>query len=698
MHRLRFSLCVSRGFTALGLRSRPASTRSISTILKSERHRPVLSIRDLEIDLPRTHRSFHSASAVIENDTIYALSTAPGRAAIAVIRVSGPACLSIYKELCPGRTLPKPRVATLRKLRSPEDPDRILDTGALLLYFPAPNTVTGEDVLELHVHGGPAIVRSVLEAVSQAPMGGIALVRPAEAGEFTKRAFYNNRIDLAEVEALGEALAAETEQQRRLAISSAESGLTQRYEEWRSMLLYARGELEALIDFSEDQHFDESPHEFMTSVSRQVLDLKKNIELHILNAGRGELLRSGINVALLGPPNAGKSSLLNRIVGREAAIVSAEEGTTRDIVDVGIDMQGWLVRLGDMAGLRVGLRSQDEIEDSIESTGEKNHSVVGEIEREGIRRARVRALQSDLIIVLISLRLNSNGSVELCLNDELISAVRECRDAGKNMIFALNKIDLLHAQSKDSMVSISRLLSQLIETFPETSPNDVFCLSCKDADSSKPDEPDSGGLQTFVNGLTKKFSAMTSAAIGMADDGSLATLSVAEAQSYWSASLSVTHRQSQFLKECQEHLSHFLEIGSSNLSPAELGQNIAMKIATNPGSSTGRSSTGFFDTGNPDDRGAPQAQHTYHIDNHEDIVGEIEVSHLDSSARGSSPAGHTSVTQALTESTFDPEIDIVTAAEHLRNAADCLARLTGRGDGVSSGADVEDVLGVVFEK
>lgn len=594
----------------------------------------------------------------------------------------------MYKELCPGRAPPKPRTATLRKLKSPEDADRILDTGALILYFPAPATVTGEDVLELHIHGGPAIVRSVLAAIPQVSRDGQFYIRPAEAGEFTKRAFYNDRIDLAEVEALGEALVAETEQQRRLAISGAESGLTQRYEEWRSMLLYARGELEALIDFSEDQHFDESPAEFMKSVSQQILDLKRKLELHVSNASRGELLRSGINVALLGAPNAGKSSLLNRIVGREAAIVSAEEGTTRDIVDVSIDMQGWLVRLGDMAGVRVGLKNKSAKSDQ---TSSLDTSIVGEIEREGIRRARERALQSDLVIVLISLQATSHGSVGLSLNDELIDAVKECHEAGKNMVFALNKIDLLHTQSSGAMVTISRLLSRLIEAFPDISPNDVFCLSCKEADFPKPDEPDSGGLQTFVHGLTKKFASMTAAAIGVMDHHGAESLSMMEAQNYWAASLNVTHRQSEFLKRCLEHLDQFLEVGMISGPLPSLDDSMVVSSVKRPNTASDRHNTGFFDTDSINGQDSVNHDHNYHIDNHEDIVGEIEVIHLDSTLERASTA-----TPGIAAD--DPEIDIVTAAEHLRSAADCLSMLTGRGDSVSSGADVEDVLGVVFEK
>lgn len=184
----------------------------------------------------------------------------------------------------------------------------------------------------------------------------------------------NDRLGLPQIEALGDTLSADTEQQRRLAVRGASDALLKRYEHWRQTLLYARGELEALIDFSEDQHFDESTEQLVTSVAGQVRDLAVQIGFHVQNASKGELLRSGIRVALLGAPNAGKSSLLNRVVGKEAAIVSTEEGTTRDIVDVGVDLGGWYCKLGDMAGIRA------EVGGSVEL-------VIGAVEKEGIRRA-----------------------------------------------------------------------------------------------------------------------------------------------------------------------------------------------------------------------------------------------------------------------------------------------------------------------
>jgi len=557
-------------------------------------------------------------------DTIYALSTAPGRAAIAVIRVSGPACLDIYGGLCPNRPFPHPRIATLRRLYDPVSCEGsvagVLDTGALVLYFPTPNTVTGEDILELHVHGGPATVRSVLEAIPRCTNSRTrrrnseySTIRHAEPGEFTKRAFYNGRLDLTQAEALGDTLAAETEQQRRLAVSGAGSGLAKRYEEWRTMLLYARGELEALIDFSEDQHFDESPVEFMASVSKQVAALRKQITVHVKNASRGELLRSGISIALLGAPNAGKSSLLNHIVGREAAIVSAEEGTTRDIVDVTVDIKGWLCRLGDMAGLRNSLSPAD-------ATG--SSSGIGLIEREGIRRARERALQSDVVIVLLGLSKSETGHPVLSINSEVVEATQECLSAGKTVLVALNKIDLLHDQSPNSMASFT---SQVQSAFPAIGAEDMFLLSCKDAATDTSDASDPGGIQTFLLGLASTFQRLTTAIAG----ADMAGMSTSQAQSYWTASLSITHRQSGYLQQCLLHLEDFLS-----------------------------------QSGTP----ATSAISTHHIDNHDDLVGEV----LDP----------------------DAEVDIVTAAEHLRFAADCLAKITGKGES----GDVEDVLGVVFEK
>ncbi|KAJ5127562.1 hypothetical protein N7448_008341 [Penicillium atrosanguineum] len=524
------------------------------------------------------------------DSTIYALSTAPGRAAIAVVRVSGPACVSIYKALCPKYPLPKPRFAALRTLydpAKPASPNSVLDAGALVLYFPGPKTVTGEDVLELHIHGGPAIVKAVLAGIASINHPD-TVVRYAEPGEFTRRAFMNDRLGLPQIEALGDTLSADTEQQRRLAVRGASDALLKRYELWRQQLLYARGELEALIDFSEDQHFDESTEELVSSVAGQVRDLQVQIGFHIQNASRGELLRNGIKVALLGAPNAGKSSLLNRIVGKEAAIVSTEEGTTRDIVDVGIDLGGWFCKLGDMAGIRA-------------EAGMKPGSIVGAVEKEGIRRARARALESDVVVVVVSLEETTQG-VRLFVEPEVLDAVNECVKADKCLVIAINKCDKLSSERHE----LPALTDSIRDVFPAVPRERVFAISCNGAQrGSLSSETDPGHLQAFLRGLISTFEHIASP-LGMDGEGQYDT-------SYWEDSLGVTHRQSSNLQKCLDHLDDFL----SQSTPSE------SEFAS-----------------------------------------------------------------------IDGEIDIVTAAEHLRFAADMLAKITGKGES----GDVEDVLGVVFEK
>ena len=607
---MRLSLCVLKRSACVNRTARLTDQGGtfLGSSIQLSRTRTLSTARDIRI---------RRKDAAPVADTIYALSSAPGRAAIAVIRVTGPACLDVYGGLCPRAPFPIPRVATLRKLFDPviasEQNARVLENSALVLYFPSPRTVTGEDVLELHVHGGPAIVKSILDAIpntassrTRKRSGEYSLIRPAEAGEFTKRAFYNGRLDLTQAEALGDLLTAETEQQRRLAIGGDGNSLAKRYEQWRTMLLYARGEMEALIDFSEDQHFDESPFQLVASISRQVEALKDQIDMHLQNASKGELMRHGISIALLGAPNTGKSSLLNRIVGREAAIVSAEEGTTRDVIDVTVDIGGWLTRLGDLAGLR-----------------SKNQSI-GLVEMEGIRRAKTRALESDVVIALFSIETNMNTETDLKVSQEVVEAVKECMDQGKRVIFAINKIDLL------PQTSAAFALQQLKEQFPLVPAHRFVCTSCKEVAESTMNRSnkDPGNIQLLLRALTATFEEMTEASKLEADT----TLSGQQMQDYWAATLSITNRQSEYLRQCKDHLDDFLSKASG--SPLSVSS----------------------------DQLSPSR---HYVDNHDDLVGS------------------------------EHEVDIVALAEDLRFAADCLARITGRGEGTG---DVEDVLGVVFEK
>ncbi|KAF2218767.1 small GTP-binding protein [Elsinoe ampelina] len=547
--------------------------------------------------------------------TIYALSTAPGRAGIAVIRISGPGARLVYHGLSPGKTVPKPRYAAIRTLYEPHvapSQQTMLDSNALILFFPGPHSVTGEDVLELHVHGGPAIVKAVLSAIPKCS-GKTGSIRYAEAGEFSRRAFFNDRMDLTQVEALGDSLSAVTEQQRRLSVRGTVSNLTRRYESWRQLLLSARGELEALIDFSEDQHFDESPAELIGNVAQQVLELQKTLEAHTRNAVRGELLRNGISISLLGAPNAGKSSLLNRIVGREAAIVSHEAGTTRDVVEVSVDIGGYLCRFGDTAGLRRALNLPTE------DNGRHKSQDIGIVEQEGIRRAKARAAESDLVIVALSFEPDSS-SPALKLDEEVLDTARTLVGQGHNILVVVNKIDQKPPDLPDSEIT-----GGIQAAIPGLRSEDIHMLSCRPNTTLQPTtaSPDAG-IPSFLSGLVTTFHAMTRAvtASDTADTSDADT-------SIWQESLGATERQRLLLEECNEHLGLFLDIGRHAVS------------------------------------GSGHCNESRMRQDMEHIQGES-----------------------------DGELDFVLAAEHLRNAAGCLARITGKGEQ----GDVEEVLGVVFER
>ena len=303
-------------------------------------------------------------SAAGERPTIFALSSAAGRAAIAVVRVSGPRASESIRALC-GREPPKPRFAGLRRIAS--EGERVDD--ALVLWFPAPATETGEDMAEFHLHGGRAVTAAALQALASVPG-----LRPAGPGEFTRQAFENGKLDLTQAEAIADLVEAETAAQRRQALRQLDGAFGRQCEAWRGELLAALARAEAMIDFPDE----DLPTGIIERVRHQILGLQKEITL-LLDNRRGESLREGFSIAILGAPNAGKSSLLNFLSRREAAIVSAQAGTTRDVIEVHLDLAGYPVILADTAGLR---DSDDEIE------------------AEGVRRARARAAAADLKLVL----------------------------------------------------------------------------------------------------------------------------------------------------------------------------------------------------------------------------------------------------------------------------------------------------------
>jgi tRNA modification GTPase len=301
-------------------------------------------------------------------ETLFAPASAPGRAAIAVWRLSGPDVAEGLRLLI-GGALPSPRRAAVRTVKDP-------DTGgpidqAVVLWFPGPASFTGEDAAEIHTHGG----RAVAEAVAAA-LGRLPGFRMAEPGEFSRRAFLNGKLDLTEAEAIADLAAAETEAQRSQALAQAGGALAALYDGWRAALISLRAHLEADIEFP-----DEDIGDPVAQLSGQLESLRAEIVAHLADARRGERLRDGLTVAVVGAPNAGKSSLVNALARREVAIVSPEAGTTRDMIEVHLDLGGYPVILVDTAGLR---------------------DAGGAVEAEGIARARRRAEAADLVLALFA--------------------------------------------------------------------------------------------------------------------------------------------------------------------------------------------------------------------------------------------------------------------------------------------------------
>jgi tRNA modification GTPase len=305
-----------------------------------------------------------------KEETVFAPATAAGRAGIAVVRLSGPGVREAIATL--GVAVPPPRVAR-RAVFHVKKSGEVIDDG-LVLFFPGPRSYTGEDLAEFHVHGSRAVLAAMLDALAAMP--GLCL---AEPGEFTRRAFLNGKLDLAAAEGVADLVAAETAAQRRQALRQLGGELGRVTEEWRTRLLRSLAQLEAAIDFPEEG----LPVELETAVRDDVSLLAGEIERNLADSHRGEILRDGLSVAIIGPPNVGKSSLLNALARREAAIVSATAGTTRDIIELHLDLGGWPLVLADTAGIR---------------------ETVDEIEAEGVRRARARANAADLKLIVIDAR------------------------------------------------------------------------------------------------------------------------------------------------------------------------------------------------------------------------------------------------------------------------------------------------------
>jgi tRNA modification GTPase len=349
--------------------------------------------------------------------SIFALSTAAGRSGVAVIRLSGPAVRDALARMV--KSPPKPRYAAFRTIRHPVTGEAL--DGALVIWFEASSSETGEDVAEFQVHGSRAVIAAVLAA-----LGEIAGCRLAEPGEFVRRAFENGKVDLAQVEGLADLVDAETEAQRRQALAQSSGVLSRLYDGWRTRLIEIAALTEAAIDFSDEG--DVSASSF-AEARKRASDLAAEIAAHLDDGHRGEIVREGYRVALLGAPNAGKSSLLNALARRDAAIVSAEAGTTRDVIEVRLDLDGLPVIVSDTAGIR---------------------EAMSDVEREGIRRSLAAARDADLVVWLMA---PGDSTQPLGISRETSLAIRSKADLASDSKFDGLAVSALTGEGLDRLVA-----------------------------------------------------------------------------------------------------------------------------------------------------------------------------------------------------------------------------------------------------
>jgi len=360
--------------------------------------------------------------------TIYALSSAAGRAGVAVIRVSGPQAGEALHQLA--GSLPEPRCASLRTLKNPRTQD-IVDCG-IVLWFPGPESFTGEDSAEFHIHGGRAVIHGILSALGEVPG-----MRPAAPGEFARRAFENGKLDLTAVEGLADLIDAETEAQRAQALRQAGGVLASRYDGWRQAIVSALAEIEAHLDFSDEADVLQFGSD---TAPARIAALEGEIRAHLDDEHRGEILRDGLRVAIAGPVNAGKSSLLNALARRDAAIVSDTPGTTRDVVEVRLDLDGYPVIVSDTAGIR-------DTEEPVEV--------------EGIRRALARAMDAHIIIWLVDAgRADPTPPPETVPGDKTLVVANKADLLGAHAVLPFQVDQLISAETQ---AGLSELINRLAD-------------------------------------------------------------------------------------------------------------------------------------------------------------------------------------------------------------------------------------------
>ena len=328
--------------------------------------------------------------------TIYALSSGLGVSGIAVIRISGPEAKKVISRLTKG-PFPEPRIATLKKVNN-INKTGMIDEG-IILWFPGPKSYTGEDMAEIHVHGSKAVIQSLLKSISQ-----IKNCRMAEPGEFTKLAFQNGKINLLKAESIGDLISSETEIQMKQALKIIAGNNLKKFEHWRNELLKILSHIEAKIDFPDE----DLPENILKNIKDTSLKITNEIEKNLNDKKVGEIIREGFKIAIIGPPNVGKSSLLNYLSNREVAIVSEIAGTTRDVIETHLNIGGYPVIISDTAGIR---ESEDEIE------------------RKGIKLSLKKAEEADLKIIILDQKTQKNSHF-----------LRDLAD-GKSLL-VINKIDL----------------------------------------------------------------------------------------------------------------------------------------------------------------------------------------------------------------------------------------------------------------
>lgn len=362
---------------------------------------------------------------------------------------------------------------------------------AVVLYFEGPKSYTGEDILELQLHGGNAIVKSVLNALMKlhSPDHGI-WIRYAEPGEFSRRAFQNGVLDLTQVEGIRDAIDAETETQRKASMTSASGRTKLLYDEWRQQIVDTMALLTALIDFSEDSDITSAAELFRQSHAK-VEKLLAEINSFYAQIKRSELLVSGIRLDFLGPPNAGKSFLLNRLAEREAAIVSDVPGTTRDVLELAMDISGFKVVLGDTAGLRP-LSSKLMVKDQPNSNDQ--------IELEGMKRAKLRFRNSDIVLCILPLSERSSqfasdhSMATEFIPPDVVSEINELKELGKRVLVVLNKQDLV-SSTPSAVAGIAEAYCEALN-IPITDSVVISCLTEQ-------------GMATLVEKLVSNFHSMT---------------------------------------------------------------------------------------------------------------------------------------------------------------------------------------------